>query len=96
MKIEKNATAGTLESSDVLVKIEPLDKLEIVINSDVLPQFGKQIKATIEKTLAKLNVTQGLIIVDDKGALDFIIEARVQAAVFRSVTNPEFKWSQIL
>lgn len=96
MKIEKNAIAGTLESSDVLVKIEPHDDLEIIVNSDVMPQFGKQIRIVVERTLSRLNVTQGLIIIDDKGALDFIIEARVQAAVFRSVANPELNWSQIL
>jgi len=44
MKIVKPALSGTLESSDLLVKVEPNQGLEIVINSDVHKQFGHQIR----------------------------------------------------
>jgi len=95
MKIIQTALAGTLESSDLLVKIEPNEKLEIVINSDVNKQFGKQIRQVVENTLAQLNVNKGLIIIDDKGALDCVITARVQSAVLRA-SQEKAQWSQLL
>jgi len=95
MKITQTALAGTLESSDLLVKIEPNEKLEIVINSDVNKQFGKQIRQVVENTLAQLNVNNGLIIIDDKGALDCVITARVQSAVLRA-SQEKAQWSQLL
>jgi citrate lyase subunit gamma (acyl carrier protein) len=53
MKIIKEAIAGTLESSDVLVKVAPSDKgtCEIVLRSEVIKQFGKQIKRVVADTL---------------------------------------------
>lgn len=95
MNIIKNAISGTLESSDLLVKIEPNDALEIVINSDVNKQFGQQIKAVVTDTLAQLGVKHGLIIIEDKGALDCVIRARVQTAVLRA-TEAEINWSSLL
>lgn len=95
MKITKAALAGTLESSDLLVKIEPNDKLKIIINSDVNKQFGQQIHQVVVTTLAQLNVESGLIIIDDKGALDCVITARVQSAVLRA-SEDKAQWSQLL
>ena len=43
MNIKTNAVAGTLESSDVYVKVEPSDKLEISIESVVYNQFAQEI-----------------------------------------------------
>ena len=44
MNIKTNAVAGTLESSDVYVKVEPSDKLEISIESVVYNQFAQEIE----------------------------------------------------
>lgn len=96
MKIEKPALSGTLESSDLLVKVEPNKGLEIVINSDVQKQFGHQIKQVVNQTLLDLGVSDGLFIIEDRGALDCIIKARVQSAVQRSLENPTLDWSQVL
>lgn len=95
MKIIQTALAGTLESSDLLVKIAPNEKLEIIINSDVNKQFGQQISQVVKDTLAQLNVDNGLIIIEDKGALDCVIKARVQSAVLRA-TQEKASWSQLL
>ncbi len=84
MRIVREAMAGTLESSDVLVRVAPADTLQIDIKSSVLAQFGAQIRAVVTEQLDHLGVTGGLIAVDDKGALDFAIRARVQAAVLRA------------
>ncbi|AJA44345.1 citrate lyase acyl carrier protein [Frischella perrara] len=96
MKIKKEAMAGTLESSDLLVKVSPNTGIEIVINSDVNKQFGDQIRAVVDQTLNSLNVTDGLIIIDDKGALDCAIKARVQCAVLRGAEEESLDWSKLL
>ena len=84
MKIEKSAMAGTLESSDAQVTIEPASGLELNIQSSVLNQYGRQIKATILETLERLEVKDAKVTIVDKGALDCTLKARVECAVFRS------------
>ncbi len=84
MKIEKTAIAGTLESSDAQVTIEPAESLELDIQSSVLNQYGRQIKATVLETLERLDVNKARVTVVDKGALDCTLKARVECAVFRS------------
>ena len=85
MQIEKNAVAGTLESSDALVTVEPAEQgIELEISSSVMNQYGRQIKATILETLDRLQVTNARVTVVDKGALDCTIKARVECAVYRS------------
>ena len=83
MKIVKEALAGTLESSDLMVRVFPDDELDIVLKSDVIQQFGRQIERVVRETLAKLDVTSGQFLIEDKGALDCVIIARVQTAVMR-------------
>lgn len=83
MRIVTEAIAGTLESSDALVRVTPSDELQIEVKSSVNAQYGSRIREVVDATLAKLGVTEGLISVDDKGALDFVIAARVEGAVAR-------------
>ena len=85
MEILKSAAAGTLESSDAMVTVEPgEDGIELELSSSVMNQYGRQIKATVLETLDRLQVASGHITVVDKGALDCTIKARVECAVFRS------------
>ncbi len=84
MVIEKNAIAGTLESSDAQVTVEPAEGLELFIESSVLNQYGRQIRETVLETLKRLEVNDARVTVIDKGALDCTLKARVECAVFRS------------
>ena len=95
MEITKDAVAGTLESSDVLVKVSPGDKLDIVIQSSVMKQFGKQIRRTVSETLDELAVSKGSVVIDDKGALDCVIKARVQASVLRGAASSDLDWEKL-
>lgn len=95
MKIQKTAMAGTMESSDAQVNIEPSDNgIELTIKSSVMNQYGRQIKATVLETLEGLDVKSGKIVVVDKGALDCTIKARVECAVFRScdASDKNIQW----
>ena len=85
MEILKPAVAGTLESSDCMVTVEPgQGQIALELNSSVMRQFGPQIKKGIKETLERLEVNSVNIKVVDKGALDCTIKARVEAAVYRS------------
>jgi len=97
MKIIKQAMAGTLESSDLLVKVAPNDqgKLDVAIQSEVIKQFGKRIRQVVAETLAQLGITQGTLVNEDKGALDYAIRARVQAAALRGSGAETLSWGQL-
>ena len=97
MKIVKEALAGTLESSDLLVKVMPLpeDRVDVVIQSEVMHQFGEQIRQVVSQTLQKLGLSSGQIVVEDKGALDCAIRARVQAAVLRGAGTTQLDWGKL-
>ena len=83
-RIIYSATAGTLESSDVFVTLEPADSgVEIEIDSVVQNQFGDSIRQTIEEVLQDLQVENAKLSVVDRGALDCVIRARVETAVLR-------------
>lgn len=99
MKIENNAVAGTLESSDLQVAIEPIENgIELDITSSVMNQYGRQIKATVLETLERLEVANAKVTIVDKGALDCTIKARVECAVFRSCgkSDKNLPWGGVL
>ena len=84
MKILKKGQAGTMQSSDLMVTVEPHDELVIEIESTVKKQFEHLIRAKLEEVLAKHGVTQSRVSVTDRGALDYAIEARLEAALQRA------------
>ena len=85
MEILKPAAAGTLESSDAQVTVEPGENgIELSLTSSVMNQYGRQIKATVLETLERLDVSAARVTVVDKGALDCTLKARVECAVLRS------------
>ena len=85
MKIVKNAVAGTLESSDAYVQVEPNEAgIEIVLESVVLTQFGEDIKASVMEVLAENEVENVKVSVNDRGAIDCTIRARVETALKRA------------
>ncbi|MCR5288867.1 MAG: citrate lyase acyl carrier protein [Treponema sp.] len=86
MDIKKPAVAGTLESSDCMVTIEPGDgAVDFALDSVVIHQYGNQIRKVVMETLSNLHVDNVKISIVDKGALDCTIKARVEGAVYRSV-----------
>lgn len=90
MEIVRPAIAGTLESSDAQVTVEPGNgKVEFTLESSVINQYGNQIKKVVMNTLQNLEVDNVKIKVVDKGALDCTIKARVEGAVFRSNVQTE-------
>ncbi|WP_097027317.1 citrate lyase acyl carrier protein [Clostridium peptidivorans] len=86
MKINKVAKAGTLESNDALIMVMPNDNtgVEIEIESIVMKQFGEQIKKVILEKATELKLDGVKIQIQDKGALDYTLKARLATAVARA------------
>ena len=88
MKIFRSATAGTMESSDAYVEIEPGNgKLNISIESVVKKQFGEKIEASTKDVCDEYGIQDANIRVVDRGALDCVIRARVETAILRAKEN---------
>lgn len=83
MQIVKLASAGTMESSDAYVEIEPADALDIQLESVVQEQFGDEIRRVVGEVLANSGVTGASVRVVDRGALECVIRARVETAIVR-------------
>ena len=90
-KIEKQAIAGTLESSDLQIIIDANDGngIQIDLKSSVENQYGRKIREVLNKTLSNLGVEDARLTVVDKGALDCTIIARTIAVVHRAAGATE-------
>jgi len=84
MHITKSSNAGTMQSSDLMVYVEPADSLEIEIESTVKKQFEHLIRERIVAVLQRQSVTRARVRVNDRGALDYAIDARVETALRRA------------
>jgi citrate lyase subunit gamma (acyl carrier protein) len=91
MIVSKSAKAGTLESNDIFIMVSPSSTsgIELNLQSIVIAQFGRQIREKILETVAKRGVTQVSIFAQDRGALDYTIEARVETALDRALAEEE-------
>jgi citrate lyase subunit gamma (acyl carrier protein) len=84
VKIEKKTWAGTLESSDAYVEIEPSEGgNEVNVESVVKKQFGEKIKQAVLDVLQENQVENASVRITDRGALECVIKARVETAVMR-------------
>ncbi len=50
----------------------------------------------VNATLRAMDVHQGLVIIEDKGALDCVIRARLQSAILRAAEGTEIDWGKLL
>lgn len=94
MKLITIGNAGTMESNDIMITVEPSDAggVQVELTSSVYQQFGKQIIAVIRETAADYGVENALITAVDKGALDCTIRARVAAALTRAAQCHDYTW----
>ena len=83
MDILKSASAGTMESSDVYVEIEPAQELTVGLESVVKAQFGDAILQVVGEVLSEHQVEKAAVRVVDRGALECVIRARVETAILR-------------
>lgn len=92
MKPIKSSQAGTFESSDLIVLIEPLlneSGRKVEIESIVLLQYGENLKSIVTEMLDQFELTDVHLIVKDKGALEPVVRARMETAILRSLSQTQ-------
>ena len=94
MKLITTGNAGTMESNDIMITVEPSDAggVQVELTSSVYQQFGKQIIAVIQETAASYGVKNAVITAVDKGALDCTVRARVATALTRAAECRDYTW----
>lgn len=84
MELKRSAVAGTMESSDAYVEVEPgTEGLQIRLESVVAQQFGDAIRAVVVEVLEEQQIQNANVRVVDRGALECVLRARVETAICR-------------
>lgn len=82
----KTAQAGTVESMDCLVTVsetEPGTGVTLTLAGASVARFSRAMEKAVRETLDGMNATDMTVSVQDNGALDLVLKARVEAAVSR-------------
>ena len=72
--------AGNQANSDCEVIVKG-GKPKLVLNTKVEKIYGKAVEKTVKEMLKELYASKLNVEVNDRGALDFVLRARVEAAV---------------
>lgn len=83
--IARIASAGTLESSDCLVTAAPAESIEIEYNGANRMLFRRRTEALVREVFRKYALTGGSVRIQDQGALEVTLRARVETAVERAM-----------
>ncbi|KYZ75296.1 citrate lyase ACP [Anaerosporomusa subterranea] len=86
-KLLTPAQAGTVESSDILIMLAPAEPgtgIQVRLISPTMQQYGEHIENLIVRTLESQGITDAEVHANEKGALDYTIEARVKTAIKRA------------
>ena len=80
-------TTGTDKKGDVLVRLQltEQDSINLELNSKVYLKYGESIERSVLETLREFGIDSADIKIDDYGALDFVIRARVETAIVRAL-----------
>lgn len=94
MELIRTGKAGTLESSDVLISVRtnPENRVEIKLKSIVEKRFGRHIEQLVRDILKEMQVGSVIVDVDDRSALDCVIRARLQTALYRAAGIQKYHW----
>ena len=98
MEIKETASAGTIDKCDCLVTVSKGEgDIKINLSSKVLYQYGDSIRNTILQTLKKLNINDITVDIEDMGAFEYVIVARLEAAIYRSQKQmDQIPWGVLL
>jgi citrate lyase acyl carrier protein len=98
MEIKETASAGTIDKCDCLVTVSKGEgDIKINLSSKVLYQYGDSIRNTILQTLKKLHINDITVNVEDMGAFEYVIVARLEAAIYRSQKQmDQIPWGDLL
>lgn len=92
MEIKREAQAGSFESSDILILAEPVkvgEGRKIELDSGVHLQYGDRILALINSILDNYEINDIHLIVNDKGAIEAVISARMETVLQRALCEQQ-------
>lgn len=79
---------GNEKDSDVLVTVDlDFQGIEITIESKLKKMFGKLMEKAVREVLEEMEVENAKVLVQDFGALDFVIKGRTRTAVRRAMNG---------
>lgn len=85
MKIYGSGSAGTAESGDALVVVEAAASgITLDLSGPSIARYGDEIRSEVLATLAALGIEAATVRLQEKGALDCTIKARLAAACLRA------------
>ena len=98
MEVKETASAGTIDKCDCLVTVSKGEgDIKINLSSKVLYQYGDSIRNTILQTLKKLHINDVTVDIEDMGAFEYVIVARLEAAIYRSQKQMnQIPWGDLL
>jgi len=98
MEIKETASAGTIDKCDCLVTVSKGEgDIKINLSSKVLYQYGDSIRNIILQTLKKLHINDVTVDIEDMGAFEYVIVARLEAAIYRSQKQmDQIPWGDLL
>ena len=81
---------GNEKDSDVLVTVDlNVTGIEVIIESKLKKMFGKLMEKAVREVLSEMKVENAKVLVQDFGALDFVIKGRTRTAVRRARAGKE-------
>jgi len=85
-KIGEAGKRGDKVRSDAWVRVEPKERggLKLDVATKVEAMYGDAVRATCRKALEALGVRHAAVEIEDFGALDFVLAARIETAVKRA------------
>lgn len=86
--LQRTGQAGTEGKSDILVTIEPAESgtgVSMELSSPVKHEFGDHIQSLVYEILKNHDIRDAKVVLNDKGALDFAICARMETAILRAM-----------
>jgi len=98
VKIGSAGNRGKGVKSDCYVEFEPTTSggIQIELKSKVKTLFGKAINALAEDVLSNFGIENVKLFIEDTGAVDFVLAARIEAAIKQIVkTDKEFLLPQL-
>ncbi|MDR3259426.1 MAG: citrate lyase acyl carrier protein [Fusobacteriaceae bacterium] len=76
---------GNEKDSDAIVTVDlENDGIEIIIESKLKKMFGKLMEKAVKDVLDDMSINRAKVVVQDFGALDFIIRGRTRTAIKRA------------
>ncbi|OUO92776.1 citrate lyase acyl carrier protein [Cloacibacillus sp. An23] len=84
MKLLHTASAGTLESSDCVVTVSPGGAFALDYRGANSVVFAKRTETLVRGILEKHSVEAANIVIQDQGAIEITIKARLETALLRA------------